>query len=167
MDPHDEWVTRVLQFTIPPSQSENRAKDAAREIAESGGGVIYGKLRLDFDSAFKSAQSHLATFGQKILSSPEAKTYPQRDELAEVAGRLGAFLPEFGSGLIDLLDEARQAPADQRPAIRAKAVAEIDRYRTMLDDEPILLELENTPLGPAGAYTAMADALASLRTQLS
>lgn len=167
MDPRDEWVTRVLQFSIPPTESQKRGEAAAREIAESGGGVIYGKLRLDFDSAFKAAQSHLATFGQKILSSPEAKAYPQSDELAEVAGRMSSFLPEFGSGLIDLLDEARQAPAEQRPALRAKAVAEIDRYRTMLDDDPILLELEETPLGSAGAYTAMATALASLRTQLS
>jgi hypothetical protein len=158
-------LARLLQAMTDEAR-QPRARGAA-----SGGAVAMAKMRLKWNAARAArltAIDSMMSVASELLETEEYEDDPRTEAAAAKIRDLSAQVPVLDEKLSGLLDDFAQA-TDQgaRDQLRTRIRASIQAYRGQLDDQPLLMALQNTPLGftPIGetiynALTALDAALA-------
>ena len=158
-------LARLLQ-AMTAEAKQPRARGAA-----SGGAVAIAKLRLKWNAARMARQTaidSMISVASALLETEEYVDDPRTDAAATKIRDMSAQVPVLDEKLSGLLDDfAEAADQGERDELRTRIRASIQAYRGKLDDQPLLMALQNTPLGftPIGetiynALTALDAALA-------
>lgn len=146
------WVQRVLGVEI-----------GAEPAVAGKGGVEFAKLRLSWDDARKHLGRQLKTLKAEII-----KQSAEEDDFAEIqnnAGEVEQALANLDDALSDALDDLYNAGGgDARLRQTAKSLAL--SYRSYIDTDPLLQELDGNPFVPLDARKRLDGALGSIMARL-
>ena len=155
--------------------SAERAKADADEIEDAKampgiGAVRLAKLRLQLralESSRGVAISQLQASCRDVLNTGDPDD-PRREEGLAALANLGVRVPPPGPDLAAAIDAiADTDDKAKQNGGRDKALLEIKRYRAVLDAEPMLQKLENTPAGSYRIYGELVSSLGALESALS
>lgn len=135
----------------------------------SAGSVDYAKLLLRWRGAQQAVDENLKALGAKLLNHPDVADDPDPDEVKGLIADLPYLVPDFGSELDDLLDEARKPNADVA-ALNSEALDVVAEYGARIRQVSALRELETlaaeSGAGQIAIFREFDAALGELKAQL-
>jgi len=159
-DAKAEWIARVLGVAI--------AQAAAPPAGASASLVALQKARLAWATARRNAGAELQAVGRDLRAAVLAHNADEEaaDEYEEAdldggVEQLGAALDALDETLVDALDDALNAGADDRPARVAAARAVLGRFRAFLGGSRLLAAVDGNGFRPC---TVRRDLDAALKT---
>jgi hypothetical protein len=126
--------------------------------------VAFQQSLLTWDAARKKMHADLQALEREILEL--FADDPRLAEVSQKARKLDAVLGDYAEELRDRLDEAYNAPAEEKPALRSGAVAVLKRYRAYLSTDPFIKAVAANLLHPIDIEGVLGKALDNVAGKL-
>ena len=169
-------ATAATAETSAQTASQQRAAEAAATIAAQrtagGVGVVeFAKMRLELTAGradFDTAIDSLKTSFEMLLESEDFEDDPRSTDpetlmkIDTIGQRLPSF-PALADSINDAIDEmASEADPARRLQHSESALKKIADFRSRIDAEPMLTEMQSTDAGSFPIHSAMVVALAKI-----
>ena len=118
-------------------------------------------------SELSHTQGELRRIINGLLGDPDVALDPRLPEIRKKTDEVMGVFTQFDGSLENELDAVDQAAPNDKPAAKAKAVQTIDQYQNILASEPLLKEMERSPLGAASIYSELSTAITEIKNILS